>query len=60
MQLKLNEIIRAMSSARNTMVDLENCSEEEIAAIREEFAKIREKLALQGETRQKKDLTTAG
>jgi low affinity Fe/Cu permease len=60
MQLKLNEIIRAMSSARNTMVDLENYSEEEIAAIREEFAKIREKLALRGEIKQKKDLTTAG
>jgi low affinity Fe/Cu permease len=44
MQLKLNEIIRAMSSARNIMMDLENCSEEEINAIREEFANIREKL----------------
>ena len=60
MQLKLNEIIRAMSSARNTMVDLENCSDEEITAIREEFAKIREKLALRGENKQKKDLTMAG
>ncbi len=41
MQLKLNELIRAVSNARNAMVDLENCSEEEIAALREEFAKIR-------------------
>jgi low affinity Fe/Cu permease len=45
MQLKLNELIRAMSTARNTMLDLENCTEEEIAAIREEFAGIRAKLA---------------
>jgi low affinity Fe/Cu permease len=41
MQLKLNELIRAVSTARNTMVDLENCSEEEIKEIREEFANIR-------------------
>jgi low affinity Fe/Cu permease len=41
MQLKLNELIRAVATARNTMVDLENCTEEEIAALREEFAKIR-------------------
>jgi len=60
MQLKLNEIIRAMSSARNTMVDLENCSEDEINAIREEFAKIREKLTQQEETHADKDLLKAG
>ena len=41
MQLKLNELIRA-STARNIMLDVENCSDEEIAEIREEFAKIRE------------------
>ncbi len=45
MQLKLNELIRAMSTARNTMVDLENCTEEEIAAIREEFTDIRARIA---------------
>jgi hypothetical protein len=45
MQLKLNELIRAMSTARNTMVDLENCTEEEIAAMREEFASIRARIA---------------
>ena len=45
MQLKLNELIRAISTARNTMLDVENCTEEEIAAIREEFANIRKKLA---------------
>src|SRR5579863_5094466 len=45
MQLKLNELIRAVSTARNMMVDLENCSEEEIREIREEFAGIRERLS---------------
>ena len=60
MQLKLNEIIRAMSSARNTMLDLENCSEEEINAIREEFAKIRQKLAQQQRKQEDKDLAKAG
>lgn len=45
MQLKLNELIRAVSSARNIMVDLENCSEEEIKEISAEFANIRTKLS---------------
>ena len=45
MQLKLNELIRAVSTARNMMVDLENCSEEEIKEISEEFANIRTKLS---------------
>jgi low affinity Fe/Cu permease len=44
MQIKLNELIRAVSTARNTMVDLENCTEEEIAAMREEFANIRSRI----------------
>jgi low affinity Fe/Cu permease len=41
MQLKLNELIRAAGNARNIMVDLENCSDDEIEIIREEFIKIR-------------------
>jgi len=45
MQLKLNELIRAVSTARNIMLDLENCTEEEMDAIREEFTKIRAKIA---------------
>jgi low affinity Fe/Cu permease len=44
MQMKLNELIR-VSTARNTMVDLENCTEEELQAIREEFSTIRMRLA---------------
>ena len=48
MQLKLNELIRA-STARNIMVDLENCSEEEIREIKEEFANIRAKISAKRE-----------
>jgi low affinity Fe/Cu permease len=44
MQLKLNELIRAVSTARNKMLDLEDCTEEEIAAIREEFRIIRDRV----------------
>lgn len=44
LQLKLNELIRA-STARNTLVDLENCSQDEIEAMQKEFAAIREKMA---------------
>ncbi len=45
MQLKLNELIRAVSTARNTLLDLENCTEDEIEAMQNEFAAIREKMA---------------
>lgn len=53
MQLKLNELIRAVSTARNAMVDLENCSDEEIAAIREEFADIRARHAAKRDSEKK-------
>jgi low affinity Fe/Cu permease len=49
MQLKLNELIRAVSTARNMMVDLENCSEEEIREIREEFTDIRARISARKE-----------
>jgi low affinity Fe/Cu permease len=45
MQLKLNELIRAVSTARNTLLDLENCTEDEIEAMQKEFAAIRERMA---------------
>lgn len=51
MQLKLNELIRA-STARNFMVDLENCSEEELEVFRKEFEEIRAKTR----ARNKKDV----
>lgn len=43
--LKLDEIIRAIGEARNTMVDLEDLSDEELEKLQQEFAKFREKEA---------------
>ncbi len=43
MQLKLDELIRASSGARNSLVDLEDLSDEEIQALDEDFRKIHER-----------------
>ena len=45
MHLKLDELIRAVSAARNNMVQLEQLSDEQIASLEEEFRKLREKKA---------------
>jgi low affinity Fe/Cu permease len=37
-QLKLNELIRALASARNDLVDLEELSDEELHRLQEQFA----------------------
>ena len=50
MQLKLNELIRAVSTARNVLVDLENCTEEEIKEIRAEFTNIRARISAKAES----------
>src|SRR6478736_9400702 len=42
-QLKLSELVLAMKGARNMLVDLENCSEEEIKEFEREFHKLRER-----------------
>jgi low affinity Fe/Cu permease len=41
MQLKLDELIRAVRSARNNLVDLEDCTDEELARLEKEFKKVR-------------------
>ena len=41
--LKLDELIRSVSSARNRLVDLENCTDEELVRLEEEFRKLRER-----------------
>jgi len=43
--LKLDELIRAKRGARNTLVDLQNCTEEELAEIESEFKRLRERAA---------------
>ena len=44
MQLKLDELIRAVSKARNELVDLENSDDDKIAELTKEFSAIRETL----------------
>jgi low affinity Fe/Cu permease len=43
MQIKLDELIRAVSSAQNTMMDLEELDEKELDEIRAEYEKLAEK-----------------
>ena len=45
MQLKLDELIRAVSAARTHLVHLEGLSDEELSALEEEFKKLQSKLA---------------
>jgi low affinity Fe/Cu permease len=45
--LKLDELLRAVSKARTGMVDLEDMSDAEIAALQEEFRGLREKKAME-------------
>jgi len=40
-QLKLDELLRAVENARTGMVSLENCSEAEIERLRQEFERLR-------------------
>ncbi len=41
--LKLDELIRAKKGARNTLVDLENCTDEELDEIESEFKRLRDR-----------------
>ena len=41
--LKLDELIRALSGARNRLVDLEELSEDELEKLRDEFQKLHER-----------------
>jgi len=43
MHLKVDELIRAARSARNTLVDLESCTDEELAKLEHEFKSLRER-----------------
>ena len=46
LHLKLDELIRASKSARNTLVDLEDFSDEELNRLQEQFRKIHERRSL--------------
>ncbi len=43
LQIKLDEIIRAVGSAKNSMIDLESLSQEELESLREKFAMVAQK-----------------
>jgi low affinity Fe/Cu permease len=43
MQLKLDEIIRALKQARNELVDLEDLSDDELKKLEEQFRQLRQK-----------------
>jgi low affinity Fe/Cu permease len=48
MQLKLDEVIRALSHARNELVDLENQPDEEIEELKREFGAMRKHIQPNG------------
>ena len=47
--LKLDELIRATKRARNSLLDLEECTEEEIKALRDEFTQLAERKKIKNE-----------
>jgi low affinity Fe/Cu permease len=47
-QLKLDELLRAVTRARTDLVDLENCSDEELDRLQEQFARLHTRLRQQG------------
>jgi len=49
--LKLDEIIRAVKGARNTLVDLENLSDEDIKKLEKQFQELRQKAEHDGKHR---------
>jgi len=49
--LKLDELIRAKHGARNKMVDLENCTDEELEEIEREFKRVRGRAVERAEQR---------
>src|SRR4029077_20902552 len=48
MHLKLDEMIRALKSARNEMVDLEDLSDEELKKLEDQFRRVRTKAEQHG------------
>ena len=58
MQLKLDEIIRALKGARNELVDLESLSDEDLAKLEKQFQRLR-KLAEHGNHHQRKEKPAA-
>src|SRR3954451_2205288 len=51
MQLKLDEIIRALKNARNELVDLEDLSDEDLKKLEEQFRRLRQRAETDGPNR---------
>jgi low affinity Fe/Cu permease len=49
-QLKLDEIIRCLSGARNRMMDLETLSDEDLQKFQDEFERLRKRSEAAGES----------
>ena len=41
LHLKLDELIRSINAARNKLIDLENCTDEELDKVQREFARLK-------------------
>jgi low affinity Fe/Cu permease len=52
-QLKLDELIRAVAGARNSLVDMEHMSDEELALLQAEFEALRNRTAVHRQRRRK-------
>lgn len=50
-QLKLDELLRAIRSARNSFVDIENLPDEDLASLAEEFKAMHERAQRERQTR---------
>jgi low affinity Fe/Cu permease len=46
--LKLDELIRSINAARNKLIDLENCTDQELDEVQREFEKLKERRAASG------------
>jgi low affinity Fe/Cu permease len=46
--LKLDELIRSINEARNKLIDLENCSDEDLDRVQREFERLREQGRITG------------
>lgn len=52
MHLKLDELLRAMHDARNELIDLEHCTDEQLARYEAEFKRLKEGRERRGRTRE--------
>jgi low affinity Fe/Cu permease len=57
LHLKLDELIRTLRGARNDLIDLEDCTDEELERLQHEFTKLRNGRSAQG-SEQRRTLET--